>query len=59
MAGEVEELFEEEHSVLVELVVDPSLSEALNFEEQTFLPALFLILVSGEEEEGEDDPVYE
>lgn len=55
---EVEELFEEEHSVLMGLVVGLSLTEGLNLEDQTFLPALFLILVSGEEE-GEDDRVYE
>ena len=58
----MEELFAEEHSVSMGQVVGPSLTPSLNLEEQTFLPALLQILVSGEEEEGEEEEdgrVYE
>jgi len=50
----VEELFEKEHLVSVGLLVNPSLSEGLNLEEQNSLPTHFLILISGKEvgEEG-------
>lgn len=59
-AEEVEELFEKEHLVSVGLLVNPSLSEGLNLEEQNSLPTHFLILISGKEvgEEG-GGPVYE